>query len=56
MYMTLLLKILSPDSVSWCTDFKLVILILGFVAGVDLSMIIFALCAGGKDKHGNKKD
>lgn len=55
--MILFWKILNPDSASWFTDFRLVMLILGFIAGVDLSMLIAALMAAGKEKkNGNKKN
>lgn len=55
--MTLFWKISSPDSASWFTDFRLVMLILGFIAGVDLSLVIAAVSAAGKDKkNGNKKN
>lgn len=55
--MTLFWRISNPDSVSWFTDFRLVMLILGFIAGVDLSLVIAAVSAAGKDKkNGNKKN
>ena len=55
--MILFLKILNPDSASWFTDFRLVMFILGFIAGVDLSIMIAAIDAAGKDKkNGNKKN
>lgn len=50
MSITLLLKISNLASVSLFTDFRLVMFILGFVAGANLGMIFAALCAAGKDE------
>lgn len=53
MCMTSLSQILNLDSVSWFTDFRLVMFILGFVAGANLGMIFAALM--GAAEKGDKK-